>query len=83
MYTYIFVVGGKGRRGLSANIWYHSEYRVLLQIARIYWCIYFCTFLNTTKLFSSVKFSQPNNKFSIGITVYGVIFINNCILAFV
>ena len=44
-------------------------------------CIYFCTFLNTIKLFSSVKLSEPNNKVSIEITVYGVIFINNCILA--
>jgi hypothetical protein len=34
-------------------------------------------------LFSSVKLSEPNNKVSIEITVYGVILINNCILAFV
>ena len=46
-------------------------------------CIYFWTFLNTIKLFSSVKLSEPNNKFSIEITVYGVILIINCILAFV
>ena len=32
-------------------------------------------------MFSSVKLSEPNNKVSIEITVYGVIFINNCILA--
>ena len=43
------------------------------------WCIYIWTFLNTIKLFSS----EPNNKFSIEITVYGVILIINCILAFV
>jgi hypothetical protein len=46
-------------------------------------CMYFCTFLSTIKLSSSVKLSEPNNKVSIEITVYGVIFINNCILAFV
>jgi hypothetical protein len=34
-------------------------------------------------LFSFVKLSKPNNKVSIEITVYGVIFINDCILAFV
>ena len=34
-------------------------------------------------MFSSVKLSEPNNKFSIEITVYGVILIINCILAFV
>jgi len=44
--------------------------------------VYFWTFLKTIKLFSSVKLSEPNNKFSIEITVYGVILINNCILAF-
>jgi hypothetical protein len=43
------------------------------------WCIYFWTFLNTIKLLLSVKLSEPNNKFSIEITVYGVILINNCI----
>ena len=47
------------------------------------WCIYFWTFLNTIKLFSSVKLSEPNNKFSIEITVYGVILIINWIFAFV
>jgi hypothetical protein len=46
------------------------------------WSIYFSTFLSTIRLFSSVKLSEPNNKFAIEITVYGVIFINNCILAF-
>ena len=33
--------------------------------------------------FSFVKLLEPNNKFSIEITVYGVILIINCILAFV
>ena len=47
------------------------------------WCIYFWTFLNTIKLFSSVILTEPNIKFSIEITVYGVILVNNCILAFV
>jgi hypothetical protein len=46
------------------------------------WCIYFWTFLNTIKLFSSVKLSDPNNKFSIEITVYGVILIINCRVIF-
>jgi hypothetical protein len=32
---------------------------------------------------SPVKLSEPNNKFSIEITVYSVILIINCILAFV
>ena len=39
------------------------------------WCIYFCTIPNTIKLFSSVKLSEPNNKFAIG--VYGVMFISS------
>jgi hypothetical protein len=38
-------------------------------------CIYF-VHLKTIKLCSSVKLSEPNNKVSIEITVYGVIFIN-------
>ena len=74
--------GEKGVRGLSAmcdsilstEYSYHSNILV--------WCIYFCTFLNTIKLLSSLKLSEPNNKFSIEIAVYGVMFINNCILAF-
>jgi hypothetical protein len=37
----------------------------------------FWTFLNTIKLFSSVKLSEPTNKFSIEIRVHGVIFINS------
>jgi hypothetical protein len=40
--------------------------------------IYFWTFLNTIKLFSSVKFPEPNNKFSIETTVYDVRFIHKC-----
>jgi hypothetical protein len=35
--------------------------------------MYFCSFLNTIKLFPSVKLSEPNNKFSIEIGVYDVI----------
>ena len=31
-------------------------------------------------MFSSVELSEPNNKFSTEIAVYGIIFINNCIL---
>ena len=49
-------------------------------ISKMYIC---CTIVNTIKLVSSVKLSEPNNKVSIEITVLGVIFIDNCILAFV
>jgi hypothetical protein len=56
--------------------WIHLLYYVTCCHFLIYvykWCIYFWTFLSTIKLFSSVKLSEPNNKFSIEITVYGVI----------
>lgn len=39
-------------------------------------------FLKSIKLLSPVKLSHPNNKFSIEITIYDVMFINNDILAF-
>jgi hypothetical protein len=43
------------------------------------WCIYFCTFPNNIKLFSPVKLSEPNNKLSIKIGVYGVMFASSVV----
>ena len=69
-YIYNKCIHAEEGRGLSVNVWYHPEYRVWFHIWHpnlLAWCIHFCTFLNTIKLFSSVRLSEPNNKFSIEI----------------
>ena len=59
--------GGKGIECKCISSWVQSMISYHLNL--LVWCIYFCTFLNTIELFSSVKLSEPFNKVSIEITV--------------
>jgi hypothetical protein len=83
MYAYIYLInsdGEKGGKGIECKWMIESRVQSIISYHSnlLVWCIYFWTFLNTIKLFSSVKFPEPNNKFSIETTVYGLRFIHKC-----
>jgi hypothetical protein len=78
-YTYIHLINRSSgeKKGIECKcmISYWIQSIISYHPNLLAWCIYFCTFPNTIKLFSSVKLSEPNNKFEIG--VYGVMFISS------
>jgi hypothetical protein len=71
MYTEIYLInrsgGEKGGNGIECKCIIASWVQSIIsyQPNLLLRCIYCCTFLNTIKLFSSVKLSEPNNNVSI------------------
>jgi hypothetical protein len=61
----------KGGKGVECKcmIAFCVQSIILYHPNLLVWYIYFCTFVNTIKLVSSVKLSKSNNKVSIEITV--------------
>ena len=67
MYTSIYLInrsggGKKGGKGIECKCMIASWVQSIISYHPnlLVWCIYFCTFLNTIKLFSSVKLSDPD-----------------------
>ena len=64
------MVGQKGGNEIECKCmiasWVQSI--ILYHPNLLVWYIYICTFVNTIKLVSSVKLSEPNNKVSIEMT---------------